>query len=75
MPEMLTVYKTDEWVAVIVTDETGAVLDCQVTPRPLSDFARRMYERERTPRRYKNKRTLTAKNFDEESMIFEQTGA
>ncbi len=66
MPEMLTVYKTDEWVAVIVTDEEGAVLDCQVTPRPMSDFARRMNERARTPRRYKNKRTLQSQNFDED---------
>jgi len=35
-------------------DKNGAVLDCQITFKPMSEYDRRMRERQRTPARYKN---------------------
>jgi hypothetical protein len=52
LTEFLTIYQTPEWTAEILTDENGEVLDCQVTPKPMSDFDRRMRERERSPRHF-----------------------
>ena len=72
MTEIINIYKTDDWTAQIVTDENGAVLDCTVTPRPMSEFDRRMRERQRTPRYLKNKRTFQATHFDEQSLAKEE---
>ena len=70
--EIINIYKSDEWTACIVTNDQGEVLDCTVTPRPMSEFDRRMRERERTPRYLKNKRTLQARTFDENSLAVEE---
>jgi hypothetical protein len=43
---VLNIYKTDDWTAEILTDEGGMVLDCRVIPRPMSEFERRMRERQ-----------------------------
>ena len=45
MPEILNIYKTDEWTAQIVTDESGAVLDCQIFFKPTSEYAQRTSQR------------------------------
>jgi hypothetical protein len=45
--EVLNLYITDEWTAQIVTDERGIVLDCQITFKPTSEFARRIAKRAR----------------------------
>ncbi len=55
MTEILNIYKAEDFTAQIVTDESGIVLDCQITINPLSEYGRRMRERQRTPARYKNK--------------------
>ena len=45
MTEHLTIYKTAEYTAEIVTDESGVVLDMQITFKPTSDYARRIAQR------------------------------
>lgn len=52
MTETMNIYKTAEWTAVIFTDESGVVLDCQITFKPTSEFARRIAQR---AKRYKQK--------------------
>lgn len=71
MTEIFNLYKTDEWTAQIITDESGIVLDCEIKFKPTSEFEKRMRERQRTPFKYKNKRTLQAKHFDENTIAFE----
>lgn len=68
---ILNIYKTDDWTAHILTDESGIVIDCEIRIKPTSEFTRRTRERQRTPFRYKNKRTLQAKHHDENSFVFE----
>lgn len=71
MTEIFNVYKTNEWTAQIITNESGIVLNCEITVKPTSEFEKRMRERQRTPFKYKNKRTLQAKHFDENSIVFD----
>lgn len=52
MTEILNIYKTDEWTAQILTDESGEVLDMQIIFKPTSEYARRIAQR---GRRYKQK--------------------
>jgi hypothetical protein len=42
MTEYITIYKTDEFTAQIVTDESGVILDCQITFKPTSEYMRRI---------------------------------
>ena len=49
---ILNLYKTDEWTAQILTDERGVVLDCQITFKPTSEYARRIAQR---AKRYKQR--------------------
>ena len=45
MTEVLNFYKTPDWTAVILTDESGVVLDCQITFTPTSEYMRRIAQR------------------------------
>jgi hypothetical protein len=45
MTEVLNFYKTDEWTAQILTDESGIVLDCQITFKPTSEYMQRIAQR------------------------------
>jgi hypothetical protein len=45
MTEVLNFYKTDEWTAVILTDESGIVLDVQIIFKPTSEFSQRTAQR------------------------------
>jgi hypothetical protein len=45
MTEYLTIYKTDEYTLQIVTDESGVVLDCEITFKSTSEYARRIAQR------------------------------
>lgn len=51
---IVTIYKAEDFTAVILVTDRGEVLDCQLTINPLSEYGRRMRERQRTPARYKN---------------------
>ena len=51
MTERMTIYKTDEYTLQLVTDESGVVLDCEITFKSTSEFARRIQQR---TRRYKS---------------------
>jgi hypothetical protein len=42
MTEYITIYKTDEFTAQIVTDEGGVVLDFEIIFKPSSEFMRRI---------------------------------
>jgi hypothetical protein len=52
---ILNIYKAEDFTAEILVTEGGIVLDCEITINPLSEYGRRMRERQRTPARYKNK--------------------
>jgi hypothetical protein len=52
---ILNIYKAEDFTAEIFVTEGGVVLDVQLTIKPLSEYGRRMRERQRTPARYKNK--------------------
>ena len=52
MTEHTTIYKTAEYTAHILTDESGVVLDMQITFKPTSEYARRIAQR---AKRYKQK--------------------
>ena len=71
MSDILNIYKTDDWTAIIITDESGVVLDCEIIVKPMTDLDRRIRERQRTPRYLKNKRTFQATHFDEKSLALE----
>jgi len=45
MTEVLNFYKTDDWTAQILTDESGVVLDVQITFTPTSEYMRRIAQR------------------------------
>ena len=51
---IMNIYKAQDFTAVIFVTDRGVVLDCQLTINPLSEYGRRMRERQRTPARYKN---------------------
>lgn len=45
MTERMTIYKTDEYTLQLVTDESGVVLDCEITFKSTSEHARRIAQR------------------------------
>lgn len=47
MTENVNIYKTEEYTAVIVTDERGAVIDLEIHFKPASEYARRTAQRRR----------------------------
>lgn len=50
--EILNIYKTEDWIAEIITNRQGVVLDCQITIKPMTEFERRMNDRQRARKRY-----------------------
>jgi hypothetical protein len=52
---ILNIYKAEDFTAEILVTVSGVVLDVQLTINPLSEYGRRIRERQRTPARYKNK--------------------
>ncbi len=49
---ILNIYKAEDFTAVILVTEGGVVLDCEVTFKPTSEFARRVAQR---AKRYKSR--------------------
>ena len=56
--EIVNIYKTDEWIACIVTETNGIVIDCQITFKPRSKF-----EKQTITRRHKKIRFADGQAF------------
>ena len=52
---IMNIYKTEDFTAVIFVRADGVVIDVDLTIKPLSEYGRRIRERQRMPARYKNK--------------------